>query len=100
MHRVGSLCGERKKQTPLRELVHKVLNTEEGKELLERLYQREVLGGKNYESPTILANQCGRSDLILELVQTAKIPESLLKTYTELEKANPIERADMLESDI
>lgn len=79
---------KRRKRESFRVLAHRVLNTEDGKALLERMYEQEVLVPKKYDSPTDLAGQAARSDLILSLVQLAKIPESLLTTYAEIERVN------------
>lgn len=88
-----------KKTKRFDELAHNLLNTEQGKMFIEALYRREVLVKKDFSNPTELAAQTARSDLVLTLVNIAKIPEGLLRTYTELEKVDPVTRNDMIQQD-
>ncbi len=73
-----------KREKTLAQLIHDVFNERAGAILLDKLYQREAFIKKDYSNPTLLAAQVARLDLILELVQAAKIPQDQLAQFATM----------------
>jgi len=69
-------------------LVKELFTSELGKEVIKRLYLREVIGKKDYSNPTVLAAQAARSDLVTELMAYCEMTVKETKAFDHEDISN------------